>query len=1003
MSRIFIFSILSCIFINTGISQNTNERDSLRADQWYQKGIKEFDKSKFEQAIIEFEKADEIFKTSVDPKKHFECAGKITECFWRLGWFDKAIDKSRYIIEESVRLFDGNNIYQAQGYFHLSSVSRLKNGRMDSALMFNNIQLDILNEINPPPLEQLLTGYNLRGIIYYFVSKKDSSLYYFEESRKIAVALYGENTSTVATAYNNMAIIHLGNGELDKAEQFLERALFIREENNLMAPVPISNIYKNLGNIYFEQERYREALNTYKKASEITIEAFGENHYSSADLFQNIGNSYNLLRNLDSAVFFLKSALKIYRVNYGIDSKYESSVYNNLGNAYLEAGEYKKAKEMTEVSLKIHVANSEENTLNGLRNYTNLAEIALRNNRLEDALNIAQKGILLNVLEKNSDASFLYTPKIENFIDYNLLWEILYIKGIAAERVYQESKDTLYLNNSFKSYQLVVSLIDSIKNRFNSERDRVHLVRKTKPVFSGALRTKKLILGDSENKEISKEFFEIVQVYKSSALSAMSSEIQAKNIASIPDSLVIYEKKLKLEMSTTHSSIVKELANQSTDTASISKLRNKLFHLEVEKEGLEEILLLKVPDYYYLKYADQRIDVEEIQRKLDDETSLVEYFESDSSIYAFIITKDEYEMVEIDFGEEEKHLIEIHINDIQDRGESDYLNAHELYQKLVVPLNLNSSFKNLIVVPDGLLWNVNFDQLITEIDTQQIPKSSSYLMNKHNISYAYSSYLLLGVQRKKSKERDKMLAFSYGKQEDSWSGSVSINTLRNSTDNLPGTSTEILAIAEFADGEYFYGEAANEHTFKSIVEDYSILHLAVHGETNESKPNESKLIFYAKGDSLEDGELHAFELYNMSLNAKLAVLSACNSGTGKLVTGEGLMSIGRAFSYAGVESLVLNRWEVSDITAPYIMQYFYEGLYKGMRKSEALTFAKNRFLSNDADNITSAPFYWAGFYVLGDDSPIVENLSTTQKLIWLSSIGLMLGVLGFLFYRRKHT
>ena len=166
----------------------------------------------------------------------------------------------------------------------------------------------------------------------------------------------------------------------------------------------------------------------------------------------------------------------------------------------------------------------------------------------------------------------------------------------------------------------------------------------------------------------------------------------------------------------------------------------------------------------------------------------------------------------------------------------------------------------------------------------------------------------------------------------------------------------------------------------------------MHGFTDEANPANSKLVFYNTQDTVEDGSLHAYELYNLRLNAQLAVLSACKTGTGKVQHGDGIMSLGRAFSFAGVPSLVLTRTDVSDAATPYIMQYFYEGLSKGLPKSKALQQAKVRFLENDADQITANPSYWASFYILGNDQPIVDTSNTNNLLFLVIGIGAAVGV-----------
>ena len=112
-----------------------------------------------------------------------------------------------------------------------------------------------------------------------------------------------------------------------------------------------------------------------------------------------------------------------------------------------------------------------------------------------------------------------------------------------------------------------------------------------------------------------------------------------------------------------------------------------------------------------------------------------------------------------------------------------------------------------------------------------------------------------------------------------------------------------------------------------------------------------------------------------------------------------MMSLGRSFAYAGVKSLLVSRWEVSDFSAPYLMKYFYEGLKEGMYKSEALRYAQKKYLEKHSDALTASPFYWSSFYILGDDSPIYPTSIYNSYLI--SVIVALVLLSGFNRFRKK--
>jgi CHAT domain-containing protein len=318
----------------------------------------------------------------------------------------------------------------------------------------------------------------------------------------------------------------------------------------------------------------------------------------------------------------------------------------------------------------------------------------------------------------------------------------------------------------------------------------------------------------------------------------------------------------------------------------------------------------------------------------------------------------------------------------------------EVSSKIKDALNLNSKdlndFSKLIIIPDGTIWNLNFSAL-----SQIEDGKTSYLGNKVDIVFKYFTERAISGKILDTKS---VLAFSFNEKSDASLESQKV-LFRNLNSSLPGTSKEVLSISKLMEGEYHYATEANETSFKQESTSHNILHLAVHGFQNEYNPENSFLKF-ASADSANDGKLHAYEIYNLDLNADLAVLSACNSGNGKIVAGEGMMSIGRAFSYAGVRSLLISRWEVSDYSAPHLMKYFYQGLKKGMYKSEALRYAQTQYLDNHSDDLTSSPFFWSSFYVLGDDSPIYQKASFTP---WMIGLLVTLILSGTVFFFKKKS
>jgi len=187
---------------------------------------------------------------------------------------------------------------------------------------------------------------------------------------------------------------------------------------------------------------------------------------------------------------------------------------------------------------------------------------------------------------------------------------------------------------------------------------------------------------------------------------------------------------------------------------------------------------------------------------------------------------------------------------------------------------------------------------------------------------------------------------------------------------LPYSKKEIRDIAKnFPSGEVdvFLGGKAQEETLKSMpLAEYGIVHFACHGLLDEQVPFRSALVLSIDEDKKEDGFLQVREIYNLRLNADMVVLSACQTGRGRLESGEGLLGLPRIFFYAGAKSVISTLWPINDKSTSILMHSIYEHLSKGESKSQAIRSAKIKMLNSKYAH----PFYWAAFVLNGDSGPL---------------------------------
>jgi len=186
---------------------------------------------------------------------------------------------------------------------------------------------------------------------------------------------------------------------------------------------------------------------------------------------------------------------------------------------------------------------------------------------------------------------------------------------------------------------------------------------------------------------------------------------------------------------------------------------------------------------------------------------------------------------------------------------------------------------------------------------------------------------------------------------------------------LEFSGKEIENIASFFKAEssdiYLRNKATEENLKqKNDLDKFNYIHFATHGFINEDKPDLSSLVLTSGKNSGEDGFLQAAEIFKLKLNPELVVLSACQTGLGKLVRGEGIVGLTRAFMYAGAPSVLVSLWSVSDMSTATLMGAFYKNLIKNkLSKTDALRQAQLTLIS---DPTYSHPFYWAPFILIGD-------------------------------------
>ena len=281
---------------------------------------------------------------------------------------------------------------------------------------------------------------------------------------------------------------------------------------------------------------------------------------------------------------------------------------------------------------------------------------------------------------------------------------------------------------------------------------------------------------------------------------------------------------------------------------------------------------------------------------------------------------------------------------------------------------------NIVIVADNVLNYIPFEVLKLS--------DGSFLVENYNISYAGSVRLFLELKNE---------FFKYDSKND-WAGFAPTYDPEN---KIMSAKNEIDDIAGLTNGMKFVGNEAKKDTFLYHNQDYSVLHLAMHAKIDNENPLYNRLVF-------EDGDLTSSEIYNSRSKANMVVLSACNTGFGKIEKGEGVMSMARAFHFSGIPSIVMSLWKVPDKETKTIMFDFYRFLQKGKSKSEALRLAKLSFLKKNKNTALMHPYYWSGFVINGNADPI-EIGNSTPIWWWILIALLLIGAAVFMYKKKRKS
>ncbi|MEM6272547.1 MAG: CHAT domain-containing protein [Bacteroidota bacterium] len=580
-------------------------------------------------------------------------------------------------------------------------------------------------------------------------------------------------------------------------------------------------------------------------------------------------------------------------------------------------------------------------------------------------------------------------------------WIIEALRGCSqvGYRRYQNTGAAADLAFSLAALDRAVEQAAIVRRAFISPDARLGLSGKVYDLYETAI-LRALELSQAEPGESFKQAFNFAEQGKAAVLLEEIAAADRSSGLAVPEAI-----RTELDELDLNYRVYRELAEEASGEMKVTyaEQRDEALRRRLERQ---QAIASDYPAFIDVRYNQAPIiDLAELQTRLQPDEALIEYFVGDENLVVFLVTRAAFSVQRSALPPDLADNIRGLRASISATGRSELLRdfrkyGRVLYQQVAegwvnaLPPEINA----VTIIPDGPLSYVPFEVLLSEDPGRASYPELPFLIRKYRFSYGYSATLRYRERRSVPLESAQVLAcaLSFRAQV---GASMRSGLLREELPELTNVTREMEAIRAHFSGEFLVDESATETSFRTLAPEFGLLHLATHTVFNEAVPDATRIVFSEeKGDS--DGYLHAYELYGLTLKADLAVLSACQTGDGELLRGEGVMSLGRAFTYAGCKSTVMTLWPLNDDAAGDIMASFYGYLAEGQPKDAALHRAKLDYLDAHAGPQAS-PFFWAAFVQSGDVSPVAPKRGI-PAVYWIAPVGgVPIVILLLLFWRRR--
>lgn len=915
-------------------------------------------------------------------------------------------------------------LYEIYAFSHVGIANYWSfTGKLDEALHQYHLAIDLIREKFGPYHIRLTELYVFLSGFYARAGDFDSAIQYQLQNLHIATKAFPEGHQYIANIYQNLTIYAARKGDVEKTRYYSSRmAGTTREVNPKRLPMAyllqaqlcldvgetgtaerslaLARKYQYGGSASSIDERRFDtfygsllgALQNDKGASENAITVLEELLINHLRLEDQAGFYQVLLaadRPLPSPIDFL----------YYIHSSFASlgDAYADLGRPQLALGAYRRSLETIREQYRAFQPQV------NIEISRKMAAVHFQQGECRQALQVYQE-LLHELVPSVADDNYFENPELTQIAGFQYLIPLVLDKAWTLEKLFREDRDVEARRAAEQTYELAIAHLKHVRKYQLWESSRRHLADEGYPVLERAIAFFLARYEDDGNNDYLEKAFALMEMGKASTLLDFLHDQEALAGGAITNALLQEERRFRMQLTTLEKQLNEENNKPERDSLLVFSIEAELTRVKEGYEQFVDRLEEEHPAYFHRKYSPQAVTVEKVQEQLEAHTVLVEYFLGDSLLVALAVSPSGVAVhrstADASFFEDLEVVTGALSGAPESLGEDFKERLFRLSQKLLPPSIVDPALEHLIIIPDHRLAYLPFELLLTE---EPSSRDLPFLFKNYAVRYRSAASLVFGSSSSRGKVRESYLGFApdYEGQPLAMSGADTVvrqffpDLCRDDLIPLTFNQSEVAEAAAAWQGQAVTGGLATEQAFKEKAPNGRILHLAMHAFTTDEDPRYSFFAFAADTAAAEDGYLYAYELQHLDLQAELVVLSACNTGAGKVQRGEGVMSLARAFQYAGCPNVVMSLWPANDASTQKIISAFFRHLKAGQPKDQALRHAKLDFLADPANVEYGHPFFWAGFVLVGDGGALTLVRPGAQRWFWgIALAALLLAGLG---------